>query len=237
MNATNPVVDQRLQLLSRHWRHSASQLANAPRQADERRFTIAISREAGAPGREVGDQIGARLGWPVYDREVIDMISKESGLRRELLESVDEHDRGWLVDAIESLKRRDRVNSTEFVHHLVNVLTSLAAHGSCVIVGRGAAACLPRSSTLRVRIVADLGERVAHAAAEFGLTEDEAYDAVQRVDRERARFIANHFHRDIDDAHNFDLVMNASRLPPAACAELAVAALRARVAAAAPKDA
>ncbi len=106
-------------------------------------------------------------------------------------------------------------------------LTALAAHGKCVIVGRGATACLPRAATLRVRVVADQGDRVARIAREQGLSEDEAHKYLERIDRERAKFVANHFHRDILDAHNFDLVLNASRITPATCGELAVQALRA----------
>lgn len=233
MAATLPVVDQRLNLFRRHWRHREPHPGEQSGVETPPHFTIAISREAGAAGSDVARAIGQRLHWPVYDREIIDLIAEESGLRTELLESVDEHDRGWLIDAIESLKRRDRVTSANFVHHLVHVLTALAAHGECVIVGRGAAACLPRDTTLRVRVIASLGDRVRRMAADRALSEDDASDMVERIDRDRAKFIANHFHRDVEDVHNFDLVVNASRLTPEACADLAVAALRAREAAAA----
>jgi hypothetical protein len=226
--STEPhLVDQRLQLLRRHWkRNPLWQHAPALRPQRDGKFTVAISREAGAPGIEIAKAIGERLHWPVYEREVIDLVAQQSGLRTELLESVDEQDRNWLVEAIESFKRRDRVSTAEFVHHLVHVLTALAAHGACVIVGRGATACLPRATTLRLRIVADLGERVQRLASELHLTEDKALSFLQRIDRDRAQFVARHFHRDVLDVHNFDLVLNASRLKTATCADVAVQALR-----------
>jgi cytidylate kinase len=227
MDTQPQLVDQRLQLLRRHWkRNPLWQHAPALRPQRDGQFTIALSREAGAPGLEIARAIGERLKWPVYEREVIDLIAQQSGLRSELLESVDEHDRNWLVEAIESFKRRDRVSTAEFVHHLVHVLTALAAHGSCVIVGRGAAACLPRATTVRLRVVADLGERVHRLASELRISEDKALSFVQRIDRDRAQFVARHFHRDVLDSHNFDLVLNASRLTAAACADAAVQALR-----------
>jgi hypothetical protein len=49
---------------------------------------------------------------------------------------------------------------------------------------------------------------------------------VQRIDRDRAQFVAHHFHRDVLDVHNFDMVLNASRLTADACADAAVQALR-----------
>jgi cytidylate kinase len=240
MSQENLVVDQRLQLLRRHWqREPLWQPVQPARPSAAVKYTIAISREAGAPGMEVARAIGERLHWPVYDREVIDLIAQESGLRGELLDSVDEHDRNWLIEAVESFKRRDRVSTAAFVHHLVHVLTALAAHGACVIVGRGAAACLPRATTLRVRVVADLGDRVHRIAAEQQVSEDQALKFLQHIDRDRAKFVANHFHRDILDVHNFDLVLNASRLSPAACAEMAAQALdslQATVDASAPQE-
>jgi cytidylate kinase len=226
MSTEPQLVDQRLKLLQRHWkRNPLWQHAPTLKPARGRRFTVALSREAGAPGLEIAREIGERLKWPVYEREVVDLIAQQSGLRSELLESVDEHDRNWLVDALESFSRRERVSSAEFVHHLVHVLTALAAHGSCVIVGRGATACLPRATTLRLRIVADLGDRVHRIATEQQVSEDKALSFVQRIDRDRAQFVAHHFHRDVLDVHNFDLVLNASRLTASACADVALQAL------------
>ena len=37
-------------------------------------FTIAVSRQVGARGSSVAREIGARLGWPVYDRELLEQI-------------------------------------------------------------------------------------------------------------------------------------------------------------------
>ncbi len=231
MTTSGTVVDQRLNLLRRHWqRHPLWETTHEPRPP-RREFTVAISRETGSPGMEVAREIGLQLSWPVYDREIIDLIAQESGLRTELLESIDEQDRSWLIEAIASFKRRDQVSSAGFVHHLVHVLNALAAHGRCVIVGRGATACLPRATTFRVRVLADLGERVHRIAVEQRLSEDEALHFVQRLDRERGKFVSAHFHRDILDAHNFDVVVNASRLTAVACAELAVHGLRAMQAA------
>jgi hypothetical protein len=238
MDTEPQIVDHRLSLLRPLWR----QHPTPPQAADVRpqrtpQHTVALSREAGAPGREIADEIGARLSWPVYDREIIDLIAQESGLRTELLESVDEHDRSWLIEAVASFKRRDQVSSAEFVHHLIHVLTALASHGRCVIVGRGAAACLPRATTLRVRVVADLGDRVQRIASERHISEDEAHAVIERVDRDRGRFVAGHFHRDILDAHNFDIVVNGSRLSAGVCADLTVQTLRAVQSQAAPSAA
>jgi cytidylate kinase len=102
-----------------------------------RAFTIAISREAGANGSAVGRLLGERLGWPVYDYELVERIANEMGLRSTLLESVDEKRMGWLEECVASFSR-GAVAESAYVRHLVETLLTLAMHGECIIVGRGA---------------------------------------------------------------------------------------------------
>src|SRR5262245_42502439 len=98
--------------------------------------------------------------------------------------------------------------------------------GSCIIVGRGAAHLLPVASTLRLRFVAPLSDRVAAVAKERRLDPDEAAGFVERVGTERESFIRDHFHVDVADPVNYDLVLNASRFPTDQCVEQILAALR-----------
>ena len=44
-----------------------------------RPWTIAVTREAGTPGSAVAEEIGRRLSWPVYDRELIERIARRWG--------------------------------------------------------------------------------------------------------------------------------------------------------------
>jgi cytidylate kinase len=108
----------------------------------------------------------------------------------------------------------------------VETILSLAAHGRCVIVGRGAPHLLPWATTLRVRLVAPLEYRVEVFGRERGLSHDEAAREVENLSRERVRFIKDHFHKDPTDPANFDLVLDAARFTPDGCAEVIVAALR-----------
>ena len=44
-------------------------------------FSIAISRDSGANGHLIARAVGARLDWPVYDKELVSRIAGEMGLR------------------------------------------------------------------------------------------------------------------------------------------------------------
>src|SRR5271167_597475 len=84
-----------------HWqlRHQSEIRAGATSPP----FTIALSREVGALGTRIGQAVADRLGWPVYDRKLLEHIAEELGLRTELLESVDEKRQGWLQECVQAL--------------------------------------------------------------------------------------------------------------------------------------
>ena len=121
------------------------------RSAHSTALTITISREAGASGTSVAAEVGARLGWPVYDNALLEEIAREMHLRTRLLESVDERRMSWLLQVAESFSQDAPVSENAYVRHLVETILSLGSHGACVIVGRGAAHILPAATTLRVR--------------------------------------------------------------------------------------
>src|SRR5881392_3313234 len=65
--------------------------------------TIAISRQVGARGAAVAQALGARLGWRVYDHELLDRIAQEMNVEVAALKSLDEQGTNWLQDSLESL--------------------------------------------------------------------------------------------------------------------------------------
>jgi hypothetical protein len=212
---------------NQHWHsHHQAEQANPDRARPAARpFTIAVSREAGTYGAAIAREVANRLGWPVYDSELLGRIAEDLGVRRTLIESVDERQVGWLTECLEGLSSAPRVSQGLYVRHLVETLLSLAAHGECVIVGRGATKVLPAATTLRVRVVAPLEHRVEAVRREHGLPRDEAARQVETTDRERDRFVKDHFYVDPADPRNYDLVLNAARFSLEQSADLIIAAL------------
>ena len=151
-------------LVQQHWktRRQAEAVSATPT------FTVTLAREAGASGSSVAREVGRRLDWPVYDHELLERIATEHHLRVSLLESLDERRQHWLTECMEAFALKEPIGETAYAHHLIQTLLSLGAHGCCVIVGRGAAHLLPSSTTLRVRLIAPVEDRVApvmrHAA-------------------------------------------------------------------------
>lgn len=189
------------------------------------RFTIAISREAGTQAGDVALEIGQRLGWHVFDHELVERVAQDMGLRTSLLDAVDEKHVGWMQETIEKLGSVPAVSETTYVLHLMQTVVTLGAHGHCIIVGRGAAHLLPQSMTLRVRLVAPLEDRVQVMSQRLGISHREAARKVEQLDRERTRFVKEYFHKDPTDPQHYDMLLNMSRISIAESAGIIIAAL------------
>ncbi len=188
-------------------------------------FSIALSREAGTGGALVGRELGRRLNWPVYDHEILDHLASELHVEVDRLESIDERPGNWLVESLSAFAAHSTVSEVTYYRRLLKLILALGAKGHCVIVGRGAMIALPVESTLRVRLVASHQDRVAFVVKERGLKPTEAASLVEETDRQRRKFIKDHFRKDVTDPLIYDLVLNTSRLSVEECADLVVEAL------------
>jgi cytidylate kinase len=208
-----------------HWQVQHGSGATVQGKPVPTAFTIALSREAGTYAASIAREVGNRLGWPVYDRELLQRIADDMGVRRALLDSVDERRAGWLNECLKGLSSAPAVSQGGYVRHLIETLLALGTLGNAVIVGRGATKVLPLATTLRVRVVAPLENRIEMVRREHGISEKEAARQVESTDRERNRFVKDHFLIDPVDPRNYDLVLNAARFSPGECADLILAAL------------
>jgi hypothetical protein len=195
-------------------------------------FTIALAREAGARGPAVGREVGNRLGWPVYDQELLTLIARNTGLHASLLAKVDERSVSDLHECVTEILagfgQSSFAGEYTYARHLMEVLTALGMLGECVIVGRGAAHLLPPETTLRVRLVAPRPDRIATLSRQFQVSLAEAERRLEEIDQERRTFIQRHFRRDPFDPANYDLFLNVARFTLADCANLIIQALHHR---------
>jgi cytidylate kinase len=189
-------------------------------------ITVTLTREAGTLATDVAQEVGKRLGWPVYDRQLLEHIASEKGLRLSILERVDEKPQSWLQKVIDDALGVPSISDVTYARFLVETVLSLSRLGHCILVGRGGGHLLPHERTLRVRLVAPREHRIAVMARRLGLSHDEAARHVDTTDRDRTTFVKTHFFRDPNDVHQYDLLLNTARWSAAECAELIVEAVR-----------
>jgi cytidylate kinase len=190
--------------------------------------TITISRESGAGGSTVAREVGRLLDWPVYDRELLERIADQARLRTELVESLDEKRSHWLTEIIESLSGAPTMSGAAYARRLAETVLALAAHGRCVIVGRGAPLIVPPNQSLRIRLVASLDDRAERISVQRGISKSEAIEHIRATDAHRDGFVKDYFHHVVGDPHDYDLVINTSRFSVEHSARLVVEALHDR---------
>ncbi len=196
-----------------------------PEQTALDRFTIAMSRETGTPALEVARQVGQRLGWPVYDREVPARIAEALHLPVGAVEAIDERRQSWLLECLESFTSHGDLSESRYFRQLISVVRSLGDQGRCLIVGHGAEFLLPPHATLRVRLVGNREDRLAAFSRTRHLDHWRAARQLDQIDTERSRFLHEHFHVDPSQPRNYDLVLNTSQWSPTDCADFILRAL------------
>jgi hypothetical protein len=193
-------------------------------------LTIAVSREAGARGGTIGRRVGRKLGWQVYDQELLEYLIQDSTVQQGLVENLSEAAGRWVEEQLSRLKSGGEVEDSPAILNLARLGLALGAQGKVVLIGRGAGYVLPRPTTLHVRLVAPLEDRVAYMSQCLRLTLEEARQKVQLRDSRRAEYLTTFLRRQAGDLYAYDLVLNTSTLGEELSAELIVQAAEAKAA-------
>ena len=135
---------------------------------------ITIGRQFGSGGREIGQKLARALDIAYYDKELLLVAAKESGLSTHFLESQDEKRMSSLLFSL--VMGQPNMVLSSFGGTTVEMLASqaqrdavlrVAEEGSCVIVGRAADYILEgRPGLVKVFITADESCRIARVAGQ-----------------------------------------------------------------------
>src|SRR5262249_35819348 len=124
--------------------------------------------------------------------------------------------------------REQNLSRNPSILEMARIILSLGTQGDVILLGRGAGCILPARSTLHVRLVAPLNDRIAYSSQWLRLTLEEAAEHVRKRHASRSEFLATHFHRKPDDVHQYDMVLNTSLLGEELSGELILQAARAK---------
>ena len=111
----------------------------------EQRIVLTVARQYGSGGHDVAKKVSEILDIPFYDREIIGIAAKESGLSENLFDGLEEKPTTSLlyslVMGIQSGSgaywRYGDMTSADNVFRIQSqIIRSIAEKGSCVIVGR-----------------------------------------------------------------------------------------------------
>lgn len=187
---------------------------------------ITLSRESGSGGKPIGRTVAKKLGFKLFDKELIELTAKKSKQRKQLIESLDEKDRGFVEDLVNSMLNPDYVAEETYLKHLCQVVLSVAHKGNCVIMGRGSNFITSQYGGLHVRIVAPFLVRAGYTAQYEGWSIYEARERVKEFDRERKEFIKKNFGKDPSNDNYYDLVINTTYYNIEQAANIIIAAFK-----------
>ncbi len=212
----------------RNWELAKAQQTDSPvlREQAVHHF-IAISREAGSGGGEVAALLGERLSWPVFDRNILQVMAEDDAVRKNLYESMDENDRNWVHEFAQSMFANE-IPRNDYFSRLSKTMLTVVRQGPAVFLGRGGSLILPSDCGLRVRIVAPLEYRVTRLTSKSEISASRATAILRETDGKRDQFIRSHFNVDPQDPYGYDLIINMERTSPGAAADTIAAASRAR---------
>ena len=182
---------------------------------------ITISREFGAKGAAIARILEKRLGFKVWDKEILEVISEKLGSNIDYIKSLDEHTQNVVEDTIFGFLNRKSTNLNYSIY-LVRALQAIEKYGNAIIVGRGGNYVCRHKKTFNIRIVAPLSVRIDRIAELHHVSNEEARAIIRTKDEERSRFTQHNFNKNIDSAIDYDLVLNSGTMSLESIAELII---------------
>lgn len=193
---------------------------------------ITISTQLGAGGRELAQRLGGRLGWRVFDKEILKEIAKSTNTREKILSRLDDHAVGAFEDFVAHLFVPGNLGHPAYVLEMMRVVWAIARQGEAIMLGRGANWLLDPQYGLRVRAIAPVEKRVEWLTRTQAMSAADAIHRVKEDTADRAKFMRQVYKQDIDNPLGYDLVVNLGTLDVEPAVELVVAALSSKLTAA-----
>lgn len=185
----------------------------------EKKMIICIGRQFGSGGKEIGELVAKKLGIPCYDKEIINEMSKKSGVSKELLESYDERPTNSFLYSLSIGSYSSHIDIINNISDLPlsdkifiiqsDTIKSLAST-SCVFVGRCAEYVLNENpDVFSVFIHADFDHRVDRVMSKQGIKKDEASALIKKMDKKRASYHNYYCETRWGEASAYDLCINS----------------------------
>ena len=199
----NKIIEEQV----KKWEHD--NLAKTPRTPKGKPFPVlTVSREYGAQGATLAKQMSEKLGFKIWDKEILQVIAEKLGSDKKYLGSLDENRRKTIEDMVVGFLNKSTTN-TGYIRTLNEVVSALEDHGNSVIVGRGANYICTDPKSFHLRLVSPLKVRKGHIAAKEGISKSEAQIIINKMDEERSAFVRHHFKKDVSNSSDYDLVLNS----------------------------
>ncbi|MCR5580928.1 MAG: cytidylate kinase-like family protein [Pseudobutyrivibrio sp.] len=179
---------------------------------------ITIERKYGSGGHAIAAKLADKLGYKLYDRNVVVETCKRMGLPYDQVSEMDEQ---TPIKPIFKAPGGDYVSMEEKIYNTeVEVIKEAAQNTGCVFVGRCASEVLKDKKCLKVFITADKDYRLQRSIEVENNPKEKAEDVMKKFDKKREKFFTSHAGDNWESAEYFDLIINTSELGEDDCVKM-----------------
>ena len=191
-------------------------------------MVITMAREYASGGSEIAQAVADKLGIPLYNKELITLAAKKSGLTEEAIAASENQRSGSLIYSLYMMGNTMPLADQVYILQS-NVIKELASQGPCVILGRCADEILREAGmeSLNVFIHADAVHRAVRASELTGCTDaTELQKIIAKKDNSRHTYYNHYTGKKWGDSHNYHLVLDSGKLGYSLCAKLIIEAAK-----------
>lgn len=192
-------------------------------------LVITIGRECGSAGRLIGQKLAADLGVKCYDKELLTLAAKNSGLCEELFKTHDEKPTSSflysLVMDTYSLGYKSGSYSDMPINHKIflaqfDAIKKLAEEGPCILIGRCADYALEDyRNVLSVFIHADTVKRAKRISRMYDMTEAKAKEMIIKTDKKRGSYYNYYTNKKWSAVQSYDVCLDSGKLGIDGCVD------------------
>lgn len=193
-------------------------------------FVITIGRQFGSGGRQIGKLLADKLNIPYYDKEILTVAAKDSGICEELFQTHDEKPtRSLIFSLVTGMGGQGGYADMPLNHKIFlaqfDAIRRVAGEGPCVIVGRCADYVLrDMPNAVKLFVKADMAVR-KQRAMDLGIEAPKAEEYVRKQDKNRASYYNYYATAAWGDVNNYDLCLDTGKLGIEGSAEMVMAYL------------
>lgn len=195
--------------------------------------SLAIEREFGSGGRDIGKRVAALAGIPYYDGEMLIRQAEEKGVSLDLLEEYDEKKTGSILYNIALFANYNQDMNQNKIYEvccgLQETIRDLEMQGPAVFIGRCSTEILRGNpEVVRTYIYSSEEEnKLERIIRTEKVSREQARKLMAKKDRQRSSYFKYWTQKKWEDRKNYDMELNTAELSPDVCAQILLAAMKA----------
>lgn len=202
---------------------------------------ITLSHQYGSGGSLIAQDLGKRLGWSVWDKEIVQTIASQQNVAEGYVENKDERVGSFIervvgffgvggFETAYNIPPPLRLSDAQLARLTRSIIEDVAKEGKAIIVGRAGNCILAdRPNTLHVFVFAPVEVRIKRAMELAKLTRSEAEHRIAGMDKLRTDYVHRFYQAEWRDPQGYHLQLDSGEWGEEGVADLIMWALEHRL--------